>query len=157
VKTAARRTPALRALALPLALPLALALALALPAAGGCIVAIGDGGEKRPSMHMRQPTAHGPHCADIELARGIGFSNERNGALARIAAQPDLSEHEQLFLIDATAVPDGFSSDKTKVLVALANNPALTQAARERLAIRVPNAELMSSDVERISQALLPE
>lgn len=133
---------------------LALALALLLP---GCVVAIGDDvGSRRTSMHMRQKTAHGPHCADIELARSIEFSTERSQALQRVAALPDLSEHEQLFLVDAATVSDGFSSDKTDVLVALAHNPALTQAARERMAVRVQGAELFSSDVQRISQALLP-
>ena len=135
-----------------------LALGLALALGSGCIVAIGDDvvGSKRPSPHMRKETAHGPHCADIEVARRIEFSDQRSQALARIAAQPDLTEHEQLFLVDTVTVSEGFSSDKTDVLVALADNPALTQAARERIAIRMPQAELFSSDVERISQALLP-
>jgi hypothetical protein len=132
------------------ALPLA-----ALLLAAGCVVAIGH--DRGPSKHMTQPTAHGPHCADIELARSIEFSAERNQALARIAALPGLTEHEQVFLVDSACVSDGFSADKTKVLVALAENPALTQKARERIAMRIGPADLFSSDVERISQALLPE
>ena len=130
-------------------------LLAALLLAAGCVVAIG--GESRPSRHMTQGLAHGPHCADIELARSIKFSAERNQALARIAALPDLTEHEQLFLVDTVTISDGFSADKTEVLVALAENPGLTQKARERMAIRIDQADLFSSDVQRISQALLPE
>ena len=135
---------------LRLALPLAV---LALP---GCIVSIGGGGGAAPSAHMSQPGAHGPHCADIELSRSIEFSGPRAEAQERIAVLPELTEHEQLFLVDTVAVDDGFSSDKADVLVALARNPGLTQAARERISLRVPQADLFSSDVERISQALLP-
>jgi len=122
--------------------------------AAGCVVAIG--GDKGPSRHMTQPTAHGPHCADIELARSIDVSSQRNQALARIAALPELTEHEQIFLVDSATISDGFSADKTAVLVALAQNPSLTQKARERIAMRIGEADLYSSDVERISQALLP-
>lgn len=129
-------------------------LLAALLLAAGCVVAIGR--DRGPSKHMSQPTAHGPHCADIELARAIEFSSERNQALARIAALPELTEHEQIFLVDSATVSEGFSADKTKVLVALAQNPALTQKARERIAMRIGQADLFSADVERISQALLP-
>jgi hypothetical protein len=121
--------------------------------AAGCVVAIGGG--KGPSRHMTQPTAHGPHCADIELARSIDLSSQRNQALARIAALTDLTEHEQIFLVDTVTISDGFSADKTEVLVALAQNPSLTQKARERIAMRIGEADLFSSDVEHISQALL--
>ena len=123
--------------------------------AAGCIIAVGH--DKGPSRHMTQPSSHGTHCADIELARSIEFSAERNQALARIAALPDLTEHEQIFLVDSVTVSEGFSADKTKVLVALAENPSLTQKARERMAMRIGDADLFSADVERISQALLPE
>jgi hypothetical protein len=123
----------------------------------GCVVAIGGGEGRSASGHMSQAGAHGPRCADIELARSIEFSGPRCEALARVAALPDLTEHEQLFLVDATAIDDGFSSNKADVLVVLARNPGLTQAARERMAQRVPQADLFSSDVERISRALLPE
>jgi hypothetical protein len=140
-------------LTLPMAGRCAGLLAVLLLAAG-CIIAVGH--DKRPSQHMSQPTAHGPHCADIEIARSIDFSAQRNQALAKIAALPDLTEHEQIFLVDSATISDGFSADKTAVLVALAQNPALTQKARERIAMRIGQADLFSSDVERISQALLP-
>ncbi|HZL99816.1 MAG TPA: hypothetical protein VFD43_06155 [Planctomycetota bacterium] len=145
-----------RRLARPLA-ALALALAPAALPLGGCVVSIGGGGGAEPSAHMSQPGAHGPRCADIELSRSIEFSGPRADAQKRIAALADLTEHEQLFLVDTVAVSEGFSSNKTDVLVVLARNPALTQAARERISLRVPRADLFSSDVERISQALLSE
>ena len=146
----------MRAGALRLGPSLGLAPVLAALLLTGCVVSIGNDDGPRPSMHMSKPSAHGPHCADIELARSIGFSGPRSEALSRIAALPDLNEHEQLFLVDTVTVSDGFSADKATVLVVLARNPALTQAARERIAMRVPQADLFSSDVERISQALLP-
>jgi hypothetical protein len=123
-----------------------------------CVISVGGSGSPGPSSHMNvtMPGAHGPHCADIELARSISSSSARSEALARIAALPDLTEHEQIFLVDTVTVSEGFSANKADVLVALAKNPALTQAARERMARQVPQADLFSSDVERISQALLP-
>jgi hypothetical protein len=136
----------------PVAASLALLAAVALPA---CIVSIGGDGEE--SSHLSRHVAHGPHCADIALAQSIEFSGQRAEALARIAALPDLTEHEQLFLVDAATVSDGFSANKADVLVALARNPGLTQVARERMAERVPHADLFSGDVERISKALLGE
>jgi len=142
----------------PVAPPLAAALALALACLplSGCILSIGGSGGRQPSHHMTMATAHGPHCADIELTRSIEYSGDRAKAQERIAALPDLTDHEQLFLVDTVLVSDGFSSDKADVMVVLAKNPALTQAARERIALRVPQADLFSSDVQRISQALLP-
>lgn len=111
---------------------------------------------RSPSEHMAHPTAHGPHCADIELARAIGMSSARSEALVRIAVLTDLTEHEQIFLIETVTVSEGVSTHKADVLVALAGNPSLTQKARERMAVRVTEADLLSVDVERISQALLP-
>lgn len=109
-----------------------------------------------PSEHMSRPIAHGPHCADIELARAITISSARSEALVRIAVLTDLTQHEQIFLIETVTVPEGVSTHKADVLVALAGNPALTQPARERMAVMVQQADLLSVDVERISQALLP-
>ncbi len=104
--------------------------------------------------HFRSQVGHGPRCAAIEVAATIQFSSDRQAALGGIAALTDLSEHEQLFLVEATIAGGGFSSDVTAVLVALARNPRLTDAARARLATLQHKASLFSSDRRLLANAL---
>jgi len=134
-------------------LPIALLL-IALTAA--CVVAIGNGASHGSVVddHFAATSAHGARCSEIAIAAGVDFSSERSGALGSIAARPDITEHEQLFVLDALAAGDGFSSDDTAVLVALARNPALSDATRNELGRRIGDFDLYSSDRVRVATAL---
>lgn len=116
--------------------------------------ALGGCGSYRSSMHMDEQGPHGPQCPAIQSAMDASFSSDRARVLQKIAASPGLSEHEQIFLIDATLEPSGFSSDRTEVLVTLARNPATTPGARDHMARRVRKSSLFSSDRARIADAL---
>jgi len=104
--------------------------------------------------HLEIQAPHGPNCAAIQTASRINFSDDRADSLGRIAASPNLTEHEQIYLIDAALENAGFSSDTADVLVTLASNPALTEAARIHLAQRLDHADLFSADLKRIADAL---
>lgn len=104
--------------------------------------------------HVTEPGVHGPQCAVIQSASAITSPDERVGQLQHVAATPGLSEHEQLYLIDATLYGETFSSGQADVFVTLAGNPAMTQYTREYMADRLREADLMSSDQRRITEAL---
>ncbi len=103
---------------------------------------------------MDGSSVHGSRCPDIEVAASVSFSGDRSAALVRIAERQDLSEHEQMFLVDAAVDCGGFSSDVANTLVVLARNPTLTKATRQYISERQHDAGLMSSDTERLARAL---
>lgn len=103
--------------------------------------------------HMNDPGPHGPQCPAIQTANGIHLSSERAAALRKIAGAPDLSEHEQMFIVDA-AMKSGFSTDRADVLVALARNPSTTSKTRSYIAQQAEYSGMFSSDQARVSEAL---
>lgn len=132
------------------------AVLLPIAVAAGCIVAIGDGGSNGSLVddHFAATSTHGTRCSEIAVAAGVDFSAERSDALESIAARGDMTEHEQLFLLDALVAGDGFSGDDTDVLVTLAHNPALADATRNAIAMRIDELDLFSSDRARVAKAL---
>jgi hypothetical protein len=130
-----------------------LALTLLCLLAPGCMVIVGGHGSPGDE-HYSGRGEHGPMCAAIDVASSISFSDDRAEALREIAVQTDLSEHEQMFLIDATVEAGGFSSDTVEVLITLAANPSLTPEARTHLGRRQHELSLFPSDRKRLATAL---
>ncbi len=104
--------------------------------------------------HLEVDLPHGPNAAAIYAASQDRFSSNRNKIFREIAAKPNLSEHEQIYLIDVTVRQGGFSRDIANVLTTLARNPAITTLARNHLAIQMRRVNLFSSDRRRIAEAL---
>ena len=67
---------------------------------------------------------------------------------------PELTEHEQVSLVEAAVAAGGFSGDLADILVTLAGNPSLTLAGRERIAECQEGLGLFSDDRQRLAEAL---
>lgn len=118
------------------------------------VLAASFAGCSTPGPHMSEEVEHGAMCSAIQSASEIEFSKDRSAALKLIAADPELTEHEQEFLVDATLENQGYSGDNTDVLVSLATNPSLTPKARDHLVKRLRRASLYSNDKARLTKAL---
>jgi hypothetical protein len=104
--------------------------------------------------HYESTKDHGPRCAAINGADASEYVADRAPALRRIAEHPDLSEHEQLFLIDVATDGNGFSSDTADLLMLIAGMPYLTKASRARMIERLDHAGLFPGDKRRVAAAL---
>lgn len=83
------------------------------------------------------PGPHGSLCPAIEAATKIGFSDQRSQTLQRIAARPELSQHEQTYLVNAIVQKGGFSDDVANALIAVIKNPGCTDETRTLIAQHV--------------------
>jgi hypothetical protein len=86
---------------------------------------------------LHPPGPHGSRCPAIEAATKIGFSDQRNQTLKRIAAGPELSQHEQSYLVNAIVEKGGFSDDVANALIAVIENPGCTDETRTQIARHV--------------------
>ena len=108
---------------------------------GGCV-----------AVHPSGP--HGPACPVIEDASHIvEYPNDRLKILKRIAARPELSTHEQIYLVNAVMAV-GFSSDKAIALVTLIENPCCTAQTREHIHKSLKLARMLGRDERRVIDAL---
>lgn len=94
----------------------------------------------------------GRHAAAITAADSISFSDDRTSVLKTLAAKPDLTESEQIYLVNVTT-DRGFGEDQADVLVVLAKNPCLTEGARMHLAENLHRVSF-SGERERVASAL---
>jgi hypothetical protein len=78
--------------------------------------------------HPRGP--HGPSCAAIEAAAKIDLSSHRLIVLRNIAGRPELSQHEQTYLVNAICFA-GVGGEHADALVALIQNPCCTAETRQ--------------------------
>ncbi len=82
----------------------------------------------------RESLAHGNACPAIDAASRILVAVERTGELKNLARNRDLTEHEQMHLIDAVCDrPTRFPDSEADVLVALVEAQDLTPASRAHL------------------------
>ncbi len=79
--------------------------------------------------HPKGP--HGPACTTVEAASAISLSSDRQQALAKIAAKPNLSQHEQEYLVSVATVTGGTADDVARTLIALVQNPCCTADTRQ--------------------------
>ncbi|MCK4343579.1 MAG: hypothetical protein KAY37_17845 [Phycisphaerae bacterium] len=116
-----------------------LLLAAALMLSGGCVV------------HPKGTC--GPACPAIEAATTIGLASERLPVLERIAAQENLSEHEQTYLVNAVC-HGGFSGDQADALITLIKNPCCTHETRQYISKKL-RFIMFSNDRRRVVEALI--
>lgn len=96
----------------------------------------------------------GRYTPAIFAAASADFSSDRAASLRGIAAKNDLTEAEQLYLIEVLQIAGGFSSDKKEVLLALLSNDAVTAGAKKLLSETLPKFELFSDDTRAVADAL---
>jgi hypothetical protein len=96
----------------------------------------------------------GRYSAAIQAAATLSFSADRASTLKEIAAKPDLSEGEQIYLLEVLRITDGFSADKTHVLLSLLGNQAVTAAAKTKVAEILPKLGLFSAEGKEVADAL---
>lgn len=119
----------------------------------GCIIVA----ETREPVYVTAPpeAQQTANWASIRAARGIRHSSDRRDALENIARRSDLTQVEQLALVDAATGSNMHSSDATKVLIAIVNNQATTIDTRNALAANLRRADLFSSDRKAVTDALI--
>lgn len=134
-------------------LVLALAVAAPLATLSGCIIVA----ESSEPVYVTVPPEAQPtaNWASIRAARGISSSGERRDALIAIAQRPDLTQSEQLALVDAASSSRMASRDATQVFTAIINNPSSTIETRNTLAASLRRADLASSDRKTVTDALI--
>jgi hypothetical protein len=93
--------------------------------------------------------------ASIRAARGIANSGERRESLISIAQRGDLTQSEQLAIVDAATTGRMASRDATQVLTAIVSNPTTTIETRNALASNLRRADLSSSDRKAVTDALI--
>lgn len=95
----------------------------------------------------------GPSCDDIEVAAQIDLSSHRLAALRSIAARKYLSDHEQIYLVNAI-LHGGVGGEHANALITLINNPVCEAETRKYIAQRL-RFVTYSSERRRISEALV--
>ena len=98
--------------------------------------------------------AHGPACPIIEdAAHIIEYPSERLRILKGVAARPNLSTHEQLYLVNAVMIV-GYSSDKAKALVTLLRNPCCVDETRQHIRKSLKFSRMLGRDERRVVHEL---
>jgi hypothetical protein len=100
------------------------------------------------------PKPDGRYAPAIYAASSVSFSADRTSTLRDIAAKSDLTEAEQLYLLDVMQVTGGFSGDVKAVLLALLKNQAVSQGAKKRVSELLPSLGLFSGDAKAVADAL---
>lgn len=100
------------------------------------------------------PKPEGRYSSAIYAAGSIAFSGDRASTLRDIAAKPDITEAEQIYLVEVLQVTDGFSGDKKAVLLSLLKNKAIAEGAKKRLSELLPRLGLFSADAKEVIDAL---
>lgn len=101
---------------------------------------------------VRPSGPRGPASAAIEAAVTIDLETERLPVLKRIAARRDLSQNDQLYLVNAVC-HGGFGGDQADALVTLIENPVCTQETREYIAKKL-RFVMFSSERRHVVEAL---
>lgn len=116
-------------------------------ALGGALVLLGG-----CAAHPKGP--HGPACSLIEDASHIiEYPSQRHRILKRVADMPELSTHEQIYLVNA-AFAVGYSSDKAETLTRLIKNPCCTEETRQHIRKMLKLSRMKGRDQRRVVEAL---
>ena len=132
----------------------AVLIALLLPVSAACFVVDGASMPSAVADHFEGTANHDPLCSLIAAATDIDFSSERSAVLGEFASRSDLTEHEQIFIMDVVVEHDGFSDDNASVLTTLARNPRLTETARLDVGRRMRHVTMFASDRAEVVRAL---
>lgn len=117
-----------------------LLVSVALPLLVGCYV-------------FRPLGPRGPASAAIEAASTIDLEPERLPVLEGIARRRDLSQNDQLYLVNAIC-HGGFGGQQAEALITLIDNPVCTQQTREYIAGRL-RFVMYSVERRRVVEALI--
>ncbi len=126
---------------------------IALTAAAG--VALMSGLAGCVASHPSGP--HGPHCEQIESASHIiDHPIQRFRMLKSIAGEPNLTQHEQTYLVNAIfpVFASGFGSDQADASIRLIQNPCCTPETRTRIRERLKTVKILGQEARRILIAL---
>jgi len=85
---------------------------------------------------IRPAGPRGPAADEIEEACTIDLESERLPILEQIAYRRDLSQNDQLYLVNAVC-HGGFGGKQSAALVALIENPVCTEKTREHISARL--------------------
>jgi len=117
--------------------------ALAMPAlisTAGCVA------------HPKGPC--GTACPTIESATHIlEYPSQRLSILSNVAARPDLSPHEQIYLVNAVFM-GGYSWQQANVLVTLVSNPCCTDQTGEHIRKMLKLSRLTGREERRVIEAM---
>ncbi|OGX07637.1 MAG: hypothetical protein A2Z88_10575 [Omnitrophica WOR_2 bacterium GWA2_47_8] len=102
-----------------------------------------------------ETTSTGKYVLRIEAASAMNFSDSKKEAYIAIVQQPDLSEEDQIYLIDKLASDSGSSSDSADVIIVLLQNSAVTNFTKDMIASKLPEMNLFDEDVKKINNALM--
>ncbi len=96
----------------------------------------------------------GGACPTIESATHIiEFPSQRLTILKRVAARPDLTPHEQVYLVNAVFM-GGYSDDMADALVALIGSPGCTDEACDAIRRRMKFTRMLGRAERRVVEAL---
>lgn len=116
--------------------------------AAGCSIRIGgDGSGRRRAAPGRTVTMQ-----EIDAARDLTFSSDKQAALVRIAERDNLSPGEQAYLARAALEDVSFSSNQMKILLALIDSPNFSDEAKACILENL-DALSFSNDREAILKA----
>lgn len=101
---------------------------------------------------MRPKEATGPAADAIEAALTVNLSSERLILLERIARRDDLSQVDQIYLVDAIC-HGGIGGEQADALITLINNPLCTAETRRCIASRLRHV-YYSVERRRVAEAL---
>lgn len=106
-----------------------------------------------PQPVVRPDGTPGPNSVEIEAASTLYWSGHRAEVFEMIAMKPNLTEHDQLFLVNAI-LAGGNSDDQANAIATLVANPCLTPKARRHI---IDNLERIyfSSDRKLVVSALI--
>ena len=96
----------------------------------------------------------GASCPIIESATHIiEYPSQRLLILKRVAARNDLTQHEQLYLVNAVFM-GGYGDDMADALVALIKGPCCTAETRQHIREKIKLARMMGRAERRIVEEL---
>jgi hypothetical protein len=96
----------------------------------------------------------GPACTEIESATHIlEYPTQRLRIYKRLARQPELSQHEQTYLVNAIFV-GGFSHDVADALEYLIANPVCTAQTCAEIREKLKTSRLLGRAERRVVEAL---
>lgn len=127
-----------------------LLLSLCLLMLSGCVVVSRDS----TTYSRKPPKADGPNAGTIHGATHLGYMSDRARLLKDVAGRDNLTDSEQLLIIDAAARTELYLSDRSDILLTLAKNPRFAPCARNTLGEDLHQIDLYESDRVRIVEAM---
>lgn len=102
---------------------------------------------------VRPRGSRGPAAAAIDAAVTIDLETERLPVLQRIAERRDLSQNDQLYLVNAICHA-GFGGAQSKALIALIDNPVCTPQTRDHISAKL-RFVMYSNERRHVVEALI--